>query len=37
VSEDNVESVLWSEREVMTLDIPVLDTEKAGLGKQLFV
>lgn len=29
---EDTPSVPWSEREVTTLDIPVLDTEKAGLG-----
>ncbi|ODN05513.1 Partitioning defective 3 [Orchesella cincta] len=30
--EDDSQPSPWSEREVLTLDIPVLDTEKAGLG-----
>ncbi|CAL8072840.1 unnamed protein product [Orchesella dallaii] len=30
--EDDAQPSPWSEREVLTLDIPVLDTEKAGLG-----
>jgi len=31
MSED-IPAVPWSEREILVLDIPVLDTEKAGLG-----
>jgi hypothetical protein len=31
VTED-VQPVPWTEKEVLTYDVPVLDTEKAGLG-----